>query len=254
MKTVIGLFDSIADAQGARDDLIGSGIENDRISIVTRPANDAMFPNDPTEAAEGAGIGATAGAIAGGAAGLLASLGQLMIPGIGPLLAAGSIVAILTGAGIGAATGGIIGALIGLGIPHREAEIYAEGIKRGGTLLSVDSTDNDADRIAAVMSQHDAVDIEKRALEWEAAGWQREQPDNRDQAKEADKAKEAKAIEALQSGKIGGPEVTPSTRGVDRADVSNTGASVGSIGVGMGEGIGDTAGTRRRNARIYNPK
>src|SRR4051794_23842528 len=116
MRTVIGLFDSANEAQAARQDLVGSGIEADRISLVTRPAGDMLFPQDSTEAAQGAGIGATAGAIAGGAAGLLASLGQFFIPGIGPILAAGSIVAILTGAGIGAATGGIIGSLIGLGI------------------------------------------------------------------------------------------------------------------------------------------
>jgi hypothetical protein len=178
MKTVIGLFDSISDAHAARNTLVGNGIETSRISVVTRPAGGSATATttttgDKTEAAEGAGIGATAGAVAGGAAGLLASLGMLAIPGIGPILAAGPIIAMLTGAGIGAATGGLIGGLIGLGIPEHEAEVYSEGISRGGTLVTVDANDNDADRIAAVLSQHNAVDIDKRASEWETAGWQR---------------------------------------------------------------------------------
>ncbi len=176
MKTIIGLFDYAADAYGAQGDLLGSGIAKERMSVVTSTANrdyGSDMSTDGSEAAEGAGIGATAGAIAGGAAGLLASLGLLAIPGIGPILAAGPIVAVLTGAGIGAAAGGLIGGLIGLGIPEHEAEVYAEGVSRGGTLLTVESADTEADRIAAVLSEHHAVDIDKRAAEWETAGWQR---------------------------------------------------------------------------------
>jgi hypothetical protein len=176
MKTVIGLFDYASDAYGAQEDLLGSGLQRGQVSVLTSPANRDFrgnTPDDKSEAAEGAGIGATAGAIAGGAAGLLASLGLLAIPGIGPVLAAGPIVALLTGAGIGAAAGGMVGGLIGLGIPEHEAEIYAEGVNRGGTLVSVDAADGDANRIAAVLSQHNAVDIDKRASEWENAGWKR---------------------------------------------------------------------------------
>jgi hypothetical protein len=183
MKTVIGLFDYAADAYSAQADLLGSGITKERLSVVTSTINKDYSATragsdvrEGSEAAEGAGIGAGAGAIAGGAAGLLASLGLLAIPGIGPVLAAGPIVAILTAAGIGAAAGGLIGGLIGVGIPEHEAEIYAEGVSRGGTLLTVEAADVDADRIAAVMSQHNAVDIDKRATEWETAGWERKYP------------------------------------------------------------------------------
>ncbi len=182
MKTVIGLFDYASDAYAAQGDLIGSGLRRERVSVVTSTANrdyraganpSGAPSHDHSEAGEGAGLGATAGAIAGGAAGLLASLGLLAIPGIGPILAAGPIIAVLTGAGIGAAAGGLLGGLIGLGIPEHEAEIYAEGVNRGGTLVTVDTDDADADRIAAVLSQHNAVDIDKRASEWETAGWSR---------------------------------------------------------------------------------
>src|SRR4051812_27065137 len=139
MKTVIGLFDLSADAYAAQNDLLGSGLDRDRISVVTSESNKDYNrttgeKSDKTEAAEGAGIGATAGALAGGAAGLLASLGLLAIPGIGPLLAAGPIVATLTGAGIGAATGGVVGGLVGMGIPGEDAGGYEEGVRRGGAL------------------------------------------------------------------------------------------------------------------------
>jgi hypothetical protein len=223
MKTVIGLFDYASDAYGAQGDLLGSGLQKEQMSVLTSPANldfhAKTADEGKSEAAEGAGIGATAGAIAGGAAGLLASLGLLAIPGIGPLLAAGPIVAILAGAGVGAAAGGLVGGLIGLGIPEHEAEIYAEGVNRGGTLLSVDAADADADRIAAVLSQHNAVDIDKRAAEWESAGWKR---------KYTSAGVGASAVE-------GGASVDPRTRGVDRAEGEKVSRPVSS------------------SARIYNP-
>ena len=139
MKTVIGLFDTVDDAHSAQNELLAAGIGRERVSLITSERSGGVDRTDrtdgnaeKTEAAEGAGIGATTGALAGGAAGLLASLGLLAIPGIGGLLAAGPLVAILTGAGVGAATGGLLGGLIGLGIPAHEAELYQEGVRRGG--------------------------------------------------------------------------------------------------------------------------
>jgi hypothetical protein len=226
MKTVIGLFDTAADAYAAQSDLLGSGIARDRVSVVTSAANKdpgTVEESGRTEAKEGAGIGAVAGGIAGGAAGILATMGLLAIPGIGPILAAGPIVALLTGTAIGAAAGGVVGGLIGLGIPADEAELYAEGIHRGGTLVTVDAADADADRIAAVLSQHNAVDIDKRASEWEATGWQR---------------KHQRSVTGSAAS-----AVDPRTRGVDRE--STTG--------GMDPGASDIASVHRANARIYNP-
>src|SRR4051794_23258188 len=94
MKTVIGLFDSAADAYSAQNELMAAGIGRGRINVVTSQANKDVAGDaktDRTEAAEGAGIGAATGAVAGGAAGILASLGLLAIPGIGGLLAAGAL-------------------------------------------------------------------------------------------------------------------------------------------------------------------
>ena len=92
-----------------------------------------------TKAPEGATAGAGTGAVVGGALGWLAGIGALAIPGVGPFIAAGPIMAALAGVGVGGAVGGVTGALIGMGIPEYEAKRYEGRVKRGGILLSVHS-------------------------------------------------------------------------------------------------------------------
>ena len=87
----------------------------------------------------------------------------MAIPGFGPIIAAGPIVAALTGAGVGAAAGGLAGALIGLGIPKEEAETYAEAVRRGGYLVIVNATDEEAAKAADIADRHDPIDIQERA-------------------------------------------------------------------------------------------
>jgi hypothetical protein len=123
------------------------------------------------EAGEGAATGAGVGAAMGGIAGLLVGLGALAIPGIGPVLAAGPVIAALGGAGIGALTGGIIGALTDAGISESDANVYAEGVRRGGTLVTVHTTDDMANRAADVMNRHHPVDVERRMSEWRQTNW-----------------------------------------------------------------------------------
>jgi uncharacterized protein (TIGR02271 family) len=172
-QTVVGLFDSPSEAQAAVDDLTRLGIARDQISVIAKRADDATgaTTGEHTKAGTGAGIGATTGAVAGGAAGILASLGLLAIPGIGWLLAAGPVVATLTGAGVGAAAGGLIGGLVGMGVPDEDAELYEEGVHRGGTLVTLQTEDALADRAAEALQRHHAVDIDKKAAEWQASGW-----------------------------------------------------------------------------------
>ena len=96
----------------------------------------------------------------------------LAIPGIGPIIAAGPIAAALAGAGIGAATGGLIGGLTDLGIPDEEAHTYAEGVRRGGTLVTATAhTEMQAARAVDILHRHGAVDIEERAASWRQDGW-----------------------------------------------------------------------------------
>jgi hypothetical protein len=123
------------------------------------------------DVATGAATGAGTGAVLGGIAGLLVGAGALAIPGIGPIVAAGPLAAALTGAGLGAAAGGLIGALAGWGIPEEEAGLYAEGVRRGGTLVGVTAEGARVQKAADILERNGAVDIERRSAEWRESGW-----------------------------------------------------------------------------------
>ena len=136
---VFAIFQSPAQTEEAVDTLVGNGFRAEDISVLmsdnTGTKDFALEKH--TKAPEAATTGAVAGGVAGGTLGLLAGLGALAIPGAGPLLAAGPIVAALAGIGAGGAVGGIVAALIGLGIPEFEAKRYEGLIKEGRILLSV---------------------------------------------------------------------------------------------------------------------
>jgi uncharacterized membrane protein len=113
-----------------------------------------------SKAPEGATTGAATGGVTGGVIGLLAGIGALAIPGVGPLIAAGPIMAALSGAAIGGTTGGIVGGLIGLGIPEIEAKRYEEKLKTGNYLIAVHTRDNDEeDRAKEIFKEAKAEDI-----------------------------------------------------------------------------------------------
>jgi uncharacterized protein (TIGR02271 family) len=182
-KNVVGLFDTRNDAEAAVRDLRDAGFPSNDISFVGNNANN-QYTGDTgyssttgdSEAAEGAGFGATGGAVLGGLAGLLVGLGALAIPGIGPVVAAGTLATALgstaLGAGLGAAAGGLVGALVGAGIPENDANVYAEGIRRGGALVSVQvATDDEANRAADIMDRHNVVDIDERGGTYRQSGW-----------------------------------------------------------------------------------
>src|SRR6478672_5483363 len=113
-----------------------------------------------TKAPEGATTGATAGGATGGVIGLLAGIGALAIPGVGPFIAAGPIMAALSGMAVGAATGGVVGGLIGLGIPEIEAKRYDEKLKKGNYLIAVHTDESeDVDRAKHIFKTAGAEDI-----------------------------------------------------------------------------------------------
>lgn len=185
-KNVVGLFDTMNDAEAAVRDLRSAGFNGGDISLVANNADNRYNMSDTSydstatesEAGEGAGVGATGGAVLGGLAGLLVGLGALVIPGIGPVVAAGTLATALgstaLGAGLGAAAGGLVGALVGAGIPEEDAHVYSEGIRRGGALVSVQvATDDDADRAAGIMDRHNVVDIDERGSSYRQGGWSR---------------------------------------------------------------------------------
>lgn len=165
-KIVVGLFDDIQDARMVVQDLKDAGFRTEDISLIASDTqgrySDYLKDEGGEDISEGAGIGA----VIGGLGGLLVGLGALAIPGVGPVLAAGPIISALAGAGIGAAAGGLLGALVDAGIPDEQAGYFAEGVKRGGTLVTLQASDQMANRAVDIMNRHNPVDVNKRASEW----------------------------------------------------------------------------------------
>jgi hypothetical protein len=141
---VFGIYASELNAGEAVDHLRQAGFRNTDVSILysDNVGNKDLAHEKNTKAPEGAAAGAGAGALLGGALGWLASVGLLSIPGLGPFVAAGPIIGILSGVGAGGAVGGVAGALIGAGMPEYEAKRYEGRIHRGGVLLSVHCDDS----------------------------------------------------------------------------------------------------------------
>jgi uncharacterized membrane protein len=144
-KAIIGLVSTQAQAERILDELGRVGIPSGDVSVLLPDKKGSRdFAHEKnTKAPEGAVTGASAGGVLGGTLGLLAGIGALAIPGLGPFIAAGPIMAALSGAAAGAAVGGIAGALVGMGIPEVEAKQYETKIKDGNILLSVHVSDGD---------------------------------------------------------------------------------------------------------------
>jgi hypothetical protein len=161
-KAVFGIYATADQAERAVNALIEDGFLSEDVSVLMpdqRSTREFAHHKD-TKAPEGTTAGVTAGGVVGGALGVLVGLGALAIPGLGPLLAAGPIVAGLAGLGAGGAVGGLIGALVGMGIPEYEARRYEGRVKDGGTLLSVHcDTAGDILRAREILTDTGAVDI-----------------------------------------------------------------------------------------------
>ena len=161
-KAVFCIVDDRQRAEEIVNDLQAAGFHGNDISVLF-PDKDGTrdFAHEKaTKAPEGATTGATTGGVVGGALGWLIGIGSLAIPGVGPFIAAGPIMAALGGAAIGAATGGVAGALIGMGLPEYEAKQYDAKIRGGNLLISVHTEDGDARRRAKeIFERHQATDI-----------------------------------------------------------------------------------------------
>jgi hypothetical protein len=167
---VFGLFEGRVALELAIDELRAAGFRESDISALLPdvPATRQVAHEKHTKAPEGALVGATAGGAIGGTLGLLVGIGALAIPGLGPFIAAGPIMATLAGAGVGGAVGTLTGTLIGMGIPEYEAKRYESWLHKGGSLLAVHADDNDwAKRAKAVLDRCGAKDIAKAS---EASG------------------------------------------------------------------------------------
>src|ERR1700759_3489801 len=136
---VFGIYKTPGIAEAAVDHLLSKGFTNSSISVLLPDdeSTRAFAHEKNTKVPEGTAAGVTTGGVIGGTLGLLAGIGALAIPGVGPLIAAGPIVASLAGLGVGGTVGGIVGALVGMGIPEYEAKRFEGAAKNGDTLLSV---------------------------------------------------------------------------------------------------------------------
>lgn len=195
-RTITRLFNSHTEAMAAVNDLEEAGVPHDDISLIASNGDrwheekgmhgmhaghhdgDGDGEND---AAEGAAKGATTGGLVGGGAGLLAGLGMLAIPGLGPVVAAGwlaaTAVGAVAGAAVGGATGGLLGALKDAGHSDEEAQVYAEGVRRGGTLVSVRTDEANAAQVESLLQRRSGVDAMERGAAYRSQGWTGYSPD-----------------------------------------------------------------------------
>lgn len=179
-RTFTHLYDSYDAARQTVESLEAAGVPHSDISIVSNNADNSLAAS--TTSAGGTipddtrtGAGATTGTLVGGGVGLLTGLGLLAIPGVGPVVAAGWLIATLTGAGIGAAGGGLLGSLVHAGVPEEHAHTYAEGVRRGGTLVTVRGDDSQAATIEGVLNGRmtSAVDMTTRRAAYQTDGWEK---------------------------------------------------------------------------------
>jgi hypothetical protein len=184
--TISRLYNNYGDARRAVRNLETAGVKHGDISVIASNAENwydkdkgDTYPDRDLDGkddrAEAAGAGAGIGAATGGAIGALTGLGLMAIPGVGPVVAAGWLVSTLAGAAAGAATGGVLGALTQAGVSNDDAQVYAEGLRRGGAVVSVRVADADAARLQAVMDQS-SVRLLDRAAAYRKAGWSRFEP------------------------------------------------------------------------------
>ncbi|MFT8244138.1 hypothetical protein [Roseomonas sp. BN140053] len=235
-RTITRMFDSHDHALAAVRDLEAAGFSHDDVSLIasnssgqygsdTSTAGTRVADAADDDAGSGAGIGATLGTVLGGGAGLAAGLGALAIPGIGPIVAAGWLVAALTGAGAGAAAGGLLGGLTGAGVDAAEAPVYAEGVRRGGNLVTVRTDETRAAQAESILASHNPVDVSSREADYRAGGWTGYTDDAPD-------------------GTPGNPPGTMASRGLDQVAGTNTsGAYPGNEAGRRTSTVGGTTGS-----------
>ena len=173
-RTITAMFDSYSDATQAVHRLKEAGVAEADISLVagrSDEGSEAQGSDTNDDTADDAGKGALLGGALGGGAGILAGIGAMAIPGLGPVVAAGWLASTLVGATAGAAAGGLIGALTNAGLSEEDAHVYAEGIKRGGTLVTARVNQSQMDRAVDILDDDGTVNMDERETQWRSGGW-----------------------------------------------------------------------------------
>jgi len=173
MPVVVGMFENTRDVDQAVAALRNASFTKPQIGVIARRG----VVKEKTGLATTTEVGAIAGGALGGVGGLLIGLNvvTLAVPGIGEVVAAVDLLTVLgatlLGAGIGAIGGGLVGALVGLGLPEHEAHVYAEGVKRGNILVTVQAPAEQMAAVTNIFTQSNAVDVSSRRQEWTVEGW-----------------------------------------------------------------------------------
>jgi hypothetical protein len=174
-EIITGLFDIYDEAAQSVREIEAIGVPRDDLSVVANNIDNRYVTTEGSNAGPDAAAGAGVGALLGGGAGVLAGLGLLAIPGVGPVVAAGwlvtAAVGAVAGAGAGGITGGVVGSLTGGGVSKEHAHIYAEGIRRGGTLVTARVEPNQAVAVGEIMHRNHAVDPASRGKTYRDTGW-----------------------------------------------------------------------------------
>jgi len=178
MQTLVALYHNFADAQSAVDELVRGGVDRAMISLVANNVTGeySSYVNSNDDDAVTADDGAAFGAASGGIIGALAGLGALAIPGIGPVIAAGPLIAALAGGAVGALagapTGGLVAGLIKThNVDPEDAQLYAEGVRRGDNLLTVQVDDGNVARTRDILNKYNPTDVHGESSSWRKSGW-----------------------------------------------------------------------------------
>jgi hypothetical protein len=166
-QAIAGFFKTRAEGEAAEEALLASGFTRDEVSFVAGDTSGHQIPALGPVETTGAESQAAGDAFIGGVVGLAAGMVAVVLPGIGPLIAAGPLAGTIAGAigglGVGAATGGIIGLLRDHGISEDEARFFAEGVKRGGSLVTVRTSEDRVDQARKTLERNGAIDTESLA-------------------------------------------------------------------------------------------
>jgi len=238
-RTIVGLFDDAAHAERALTGLREAGIRPEQLSVVARDAEDRDALSEPGEDAEDVAGDAVTGGMIGGLAGFLIGISALVIPGIGPIVGSGIIIATLAGAGLGAAAGGLVGALTVQGVPDAEAETYQTRVQAGRILLTVHADSDEEARSAQRVlrsRQGDAVRAYGTGAAQTAMAHLSREEDAMTEQIDRDRAREQD--EALREDEIVEQEPTPDVEG--ETSVPTSTSVGGASGIGMGPGAAAT--------------
>ena len=196
-RTLVHLYDSYDSALAVARDLESAGIPEKNIGLLANGAGRGDLPQWKRIDSHGETAGSHAskdagvGVIVGGGVGLLSGLGLLSIPGIGPVVGLGWLAAMAvgaaTGAAVGATAGGLVGSLVAEGVPERDAHIYAESLRRGGTMIAVRVDEGEVPLVERILGRQGVIDLELRGKAYRLSGWVSFDPTAAPHEDEADK-------------------------------------------------------------------